>query len=569
MKHTLTGGALAAALLCVAPPATAAPITFDFHDPKGMNAVSLAIDAPWEPVVGYADGISGTALFDPAHPEATTGIIVADVSSVRFSNAGDTQTARFYALEGKKYPRVECRLRKIKSLKTVRPGVYTGTVLLDLTCHGVTRSLTAPLSVTHLPGAAKGRFPDYPGDLLVVRCRFAIRRADFNIAKDVPGNEIGDQITVGVAIVGTQHKPVPAPSAAADFAPRNIPITLSGQTYSLAERMAFHHVPGVSVAVIRDFRLRWVGHYGAASAGEPVTDATRYMAGSMAEPCVAAATLKASEAGRIGLDAPIRSLLTSWEVPASPLINPARPITVRDLLTHRSGFAFQKYEGYVSGTPVPSVTDVLNGAAPARTPPARITFAPGSRYANAMENYTALQQVLVDTLKQQANDALRELLFTPLGMVNSTFALTPKSDTTVGHDERGEVVAGGGRLYPESLASGLWTTPRDFAVCLAELLRFCASRGGTYLKPETAKLLLETIPESGTTSPQTMGFGRAEHGGVTYLYRGGNAEGFFCHLDADATRGNAVIVFANGNLCWRLTNEIRDSVAHTAGFSGF
>ena len=243
-----------------------------------------------KPVVGYADGISGFARFDPTHPEATTGKIVADVSSVRFSNAGYTQTARFYALEEKKFPQIVCELKKIQTIKTVRPGVYTGTVAVDFTCHGVTKSLIVPLSVTHLPGVAKQRYPDFDGDLLVVRCNFAVRRVDFNIAKGVPVNEIGDQVTVRVALVGTEKKraadalPVDTkPEKAAVFpaAPRNIPITVENKTYSLAERMAYHHVLGASVAVIKNFQVAWVGHYGEAAPGKPVDGDTLYMAGAM------------------------------------------------------------------------------------------------------------------------------------------------------------------------------------------------------------------------------------------------------------------------------------------------
>ncbi len=302
---TMPTRALCALLLAAVPLcAQAAPKRFDFADPKQMNAAALSIDAAWEPVVGYADGITGFATFDPAHPERTVGSIAVDVSSVRFSNAGYTQTARFYALEGKKYPRITCRLKKIKTIKPVRTGVWQGVVLVDFSCHGVTKELAVPLEVSHLPDVAKNRYPDFPGDLLVVRCNFDIRRADFHIAKSVPANQIGDRVSVRLALVGTQKNavapsPKPAlPKAKSVVAPTDIPIALLGTTYTLAERQAFHHVPGVSVAVIKDFKVRWVGHYGEASAGKPVTDKTRYMAGSMGEPLIAAAVLKWSEEGQ-------------------------------------------------------------------------------------------------------------------------------------------------------------------------------------------------------------------------------------------------------------------------------
>jgi CubicO group peptidase (beta-lactamase class C family)/polyisoprenoid-binding protein YceI len=579
MIRSLVLGGMTALLCLVLQPsvAHAAPKIFDFQDPKGMNAVSLGIDAAWEPVVGYADGISGTAQFDPKRPEATTGKIVADVSSVKFSNAGYTQTARFYALEEKKYPQIVCELKKIQTLKTVRPGVYTGTVAVDFTCHGVTKSLTVPLSVTHLPGVAKQRYPDFDGDLLVVRCNFAVRRADFNIAKGVPSNEIGDEVAVRVAIVGTEKnraadappaQKAPEKATVVKPAPSDIPIAVEGKTYSLAERMAFHHVPGASVAVIKNFEVAWVGHYGEAAKGRPVDDDTRYMAGAMGQLMVAAAVLKASEKGEISLDAPINSLLRSWKVPESSLVTAARPITVRDLLMHRSGFTYHKYMGYMPGTRIPSITDVLKGEHPARTKPAVVAFAPGTGYSLAGENYSVIQQVAEDLSERPFEDVMRDLVLAPLGMTKSTFTTPSKEVAAVGHIESGEELPGGWREYPERAASGLWTTPRDFAGGFAQLLRGIAGRDSGYLKPDTAKLLVAPIPEA-KESPQAIGFGIDKRGEFSYLYRGGNTEGYYCHLDADPEQGNAVIVFTNGNLCWRLANEIRDNVARAEAFRGF
>ena len=56
--------------------ALAAPETFDFKDPKGVNNAVFKLDAPLEALNGTATGISGTVSFDPANPAATKGRIV-------------------------------------------------------------------------------------------------------------------------------------------------------------------------------------------------------------------------------------------------------------------------------------------------------------------------------------------------------------------------------------------------------------------------------------------------------------------------------------------------------------
>jgi hypothetical protein len=44
----------------------AAPLTFDFKDPKTVNNVVFKTDAPLESINGTATGISGAVTFDPA-----------------------------------------------------------------------------------------------------------------------------------------------------------------------------------------------------------------------------------------------------------------------------------------------------------------------------------------------------------------------------------------------------------------------------------------------------------------------------------------------------------------------
>src|SRR5580698_693272 len=72
--------------LTLATAAYAAPESFDFKDPKGVNNAVFKLDAPLESVNGSANGISGTVTFDPENPGATTGKIVIASESLTVPN---------------------------------------------------------------------------------------------------------------------------------------------------------------------------------------------------------------------------------------------------------------------------------------------------------------------------------------------------------------------------------------------------------------------------------------------------------------------------------------------------
>src|SRR4030095_16968612 len=107
---------------------------------------------------------------------------------------------------------------------------------------------------------------------------------------------------------------------------------------TLQQVMDRFHVPGVRVAVIKDFEIHWAKGYGLADveARTAVDADTLFQAASISKPVAAMAAMRAVQEGRFGLDDDINTLLKSWKLPDSEFTR-GHPVTPRALMSHSSG----------------------------------------------------------------------------------------------------------------------------------------------------------------------------------------------------------------------------------------
>ncbi len=107
---------------------------------------------------------------------------------------------------------------------------------------------------------------------------------------------------------------------------------------TIEEIMKKTQVPGVSVAVIKDFAIHWAKGYGVADVqtGEVVTPDTLFQAASISKPVTALAFLRMAREGKVALDEDANKYLRSWKVPVNEYTREA-PVTPRVLLSHTSG----------------------------------------------------------------------------------------------------------------------------------------------------------------------------------------------------------------------------------------
>lgn len=186
--------------------ALAAPQTFDFKDPKGVNNAVFKLDAPLEAISGNATGISGTVTFDPAAPEATRGKIVVATASLHVGNPmqqehmlGDKW------LDAAKYPEISFEAKELKNVKT-NGDITTADVTGTFSLKGISKGITAPVKLTFLKDKLGQRVPNLKGDLLVIRANFSIKRSDFGIMPGQAEDKVADTIELTLSIAGASAR---------------------------------------------------------------------------------------------------------------------------------------------------------------------------------------------------------------------------------------------------------------------------------------------------------------------------------------------------------------------------
>ena len=203
MKTQLT---LLVATIGFAGAVAAAPQTFDFKDPKGVNNAAFKVDAPLEAINGTASGVTGTVTFDSENPGATKGKIVVAANTMTLPNTmqqGHMRGPQW--MDAAKYPEITFEATELKNAKT-EGNVTTADAVGTFSCKGVSKEITVPVKLTYLKDKLGDRMKGMPnapqGDLLVVRATFTIKRSDFNINPGQMEDKVSEGIEITLAIAG-------------------------------------------------------------------------------------------------------------------------------------------------------------------------------------------------------------------------------------------------------------------------------------------------------------------------------------------------------------------------------
>lgn len=338
--------------------------------------------------------------------------------------------------------------------------------------------------------------------------------------------------------------------------------------FTLDELMEEYGVPGVSVAVIHDFRIHWTKGYGVADVetGRPVDTETLFQAASMSKPVAALAVMKAVEEGRFSLDDDVNDILTSWTLPGDGFTD-ARPVTPRTLTSHTAGLGDGfGFPGYEPGEALPTVVQILEGEEPSNVGRVFMERPPMQAVKYSGGGVTLMQLALTDAVGRPFAPLLRDWVLDPIGMERSTFEqpLPAELDRNAAraHDPRGEAMGPKWHVYPELAAAGLWTTPADLARFLLEVQETARGRSERVVSQATIQEMLSPVG----VGDFAVGFSVEKEGQGWYFGHGGSNWGFRGAMLAHKVKGYGVVVMTNGSRGSLLAREIKERVERAYGW---
>ncbi|MEM9386618.1 MAG: serine hydrolase domain-containing protein [Pseudomonadota bacterium] len=338
--------------------------------------------------------------------------------------------------------------------------------------------------------------------------------------------------------------------------------------WTLEERMAHHGVPGVSVALIKGGEIRLAKGYGVRASGgsERVDPQTVFSVGSLSKTAAALTALRLVGDGRIDLDTEVNRYLRSWRVPPAEVAN-GKPVTLRGLLSHSAGISVHGFADYLPQERIPSLLQILDGSGPAKNAPIRVISEPGatSRYSGGGTTVASL--VIADVTNMTFEAAAEQLLFAPLGLSRSTYENPlPASFGNIAnaHDRHGSPTAlpRGWHTFAETAASGLWTTPSDYARLLLALSDSTVAAEGGFLPPALARdALTEVGPSPHGLGPRLEGAGRDRR-----MVHSGANDAYKAWYEVYPNRGEGVVIFTNGANGRALYKELLRAIADQFGW---
>ena len=306
---------------------------------------------------------------------------------------------------------------------------------------------------------------------------------------------------------------------------------LSGKISAVLQKSG---APSVSVAVVKDGRLVFARAFGFAdlAAHRPAAAETRYAVGSISKQFTTAALLLLQEQGKLSLDDKVAQYF--------PALTRASDITIRQLLSHTSGYEDYAPQDYI----IPEWTKPITPLAILDRWAAKpLNFDPGTKWQYSNTNYVLAGAIFEKVAGQALVAFLHQKIFEPLAMTSAADCLPVQPGDAVAYTRyaigppRPAAREANGWYFA---AGELCMTPSDLARWDMALLQKKILSAHSY-----EEFTREVRLADGGATHYGLGLTISEFDGSPAFRHGGEVSGFIASNAVYPARNGSVTVLSN------------------------
>ncbi len=321
----------------------------------------------------------------------------------------------------------------------------------------------------------------------------------------------------------------------------------------IQREMAEKGLPGVSIAIVDDQQIVWAQGFGMADPGSqrPATAETVYRIGSVSKLFTDIAIMQLVERGELNLDAPVTDYLPEFR-PRNPF---GTPITVRQLMSHRSGLLREPPIGNYFETSQPSLAATVHSLNDTE-----LVFPPNTRtkYSNAA--IAVVGYLLEAHTHQPFAKYLKNSVLDRIGLQHSSFEPDPQ---IIANLAKAEMWTYDGHRFEAPTfqlgmapAGSMYSTVNDLGRFLSVLLAQGKTANGTLLKPATIEQMWSPQFPNPGGRVFGLGFMVRTFEGRRLVGHGGAIYGFATTLDLLPEDKLGVVVIATKDAANAVTERI-------------
>jgi serine beta-lactamase-like protein LACTB len=315
-------------------------------------------------------------------------------------------------------------------------------------------------------------------------------------------------------------------------------------------------LPALSIALVDDREIVWAKGFGFANPEKktPATADTVYRVGSVSKLFTDIAVMRLVEEGKLDLDAPVAQYVPDFK-PNNPF---SKPITLRQLMTHRSGLVREPPVGNYFDDRNSSLSEMI-----ASLNQTSLVYEPESKIKYSNAGIGVVGYVVQQTQHEPFAKYLQEKLLDPMGLTRSSFEPKPELVKDLAHSfmwtYHGREFEAPTFELGIAPAGCMYSTAADLAHFMTIL--FAGGRGpmGVILKPSSLdKMWTPQFDKPDAKDSFGIGFHLTEFEGHRRVGHNGAIYGFATELSALPKDKLGVVVIASRDVANAVTTHIAD-----------